>query len=163
MGSVSHPTLALAAAILLAAGAASAGTAKGTLVHNGKTVTLAHAYLVVGPDALDEKTKIRRLILSANDLTAKLDACKVMSCTDGEVTEGIVVDISGGPRMNYWMAINDQKTQHSNTEEPSSLAATTDDAKKLAGKLTIDDTASGGPKVAVEFDAPLVKELTAAR
>jgi hypothetical protein len=155
--------LALAAAFLLAATGASAGTAKGTLVHKAKTVTLAHAYLVVGPDALDEKTKIRRLILSANDLSAKLAACKVMSCTDAEVTEGLVVDIGSGPRMNYWMAISDQRVQHSDTEEPSSLAATTDDAKKLAGKLTIDDTASGGPQVSVEFDAPLVKELTAAR
>jgi hypothetical protein len=126
-------------------------------------VTLAHAYLVVGPDALDPVTKIRRLILSANDLTAKLDACKTMSCTDGEVTEGLVVDIGSGPRMNYWMAISDQRVQHSDTEEPSSLAATTDDATKLAGKLTLDDTGSGGPQVSVEFDAPLVKELTAAR
>ena len=155
--------LAVAAAILLAAAAASAGTAKGTLVHKDKTVTLAHAYLVVGPDALDPATKIRRLILSANDLGAKLAACKEMSCTDGAVTEGLVVDINGGPRMNYWMAISDQRVQHSDTEEPSSLTATTDDAKKLAGKLTIDDTGSGGPTVAVEFDAPLVQELTAAR
>ena len=155
--------LAAALFVTLAAGAASAGTAKGTLVHKGKTVTLAHAYLFVGPDALDEKTKIRRLILSANDLSAKLAACTVMSCTDADVTEGLVVDIGSGPRLNYWMAISDQRVQHSDTEEPSSLAATTDDAKKLAGKLTIDDTGSGGPQVSVEFDAPLVKELTAAR
>jgi hypothetical protein len=155
--------LALVLAFTLAAGAASAGTAKGTLTHKGKAVTLAHAYLVVGPDAIEPTIKIRRLILSANDLGAKLDACKTMSCTDGEVTEGLVVDIGSGPRMNYWMAISDQRIQHSDTEEPSSLAATTDDAKKLAGKLTIDDTPSGGPQVSVEFDAPLVKELTAAR
>jgi hypothetical protein len=151
------------ALVLLAAGAASAGTAKGTLVHKDKTVTLAYAYLVTGPDAIDPATKIRRLILSAKDLGAKLDACKVMSCTDGEVTEGLVVDMGAGPRLNYWMAISDQRIQHSDTEDPASLAATTDDAKKLAGKLTIDDTGSGGPKVTVEFDAPLVKELTAAR
>jgi hypothetical protein len=156
-------SLAVAAAILLAATTASAGTAKGTLVHKGKTVTLAHAYLVVGPDAIDPAKKIRRLILTADDLSAKLAACKVMSCTDGEVMEGLVVDIDGGPRLNYWMVLDDQKIQHSDTEEPSSLAATTDDAKKLAGKLTIDDTGSGGPTVAVEFDAPLVQELTAAR
>ena len=162
MTRIPQRALVFASAILLAASSASAGTAKGTLVHNGKTVTLAYAYLVTGPDAIDPATKIRRLILSANDLGKKLDACKVMSCTDGEVTEGIVVDINGGPRMNYWMAINDQRVQHSNTEEPSSLAATTDDKTKLAGKLTIDDTASGGPKVAVEFDAPLLKDLPAA-
>jgi hypothetical protein len=150
---------AAALALTLAGGAASAGTAKGTLKHKNKTVTLAHAYLVVGPDALDPATKIRRLILSANDLGAKLDACKTMSCTDGEVTEGLVVDIGSGPRMNYWMAISDQRVQHSDTEEPASLAATTDDARKLAGKLTIDDTGSGGPQLSVEFDAPLVKEF----
>jgi hypothetical protein len=154
--------LAFAAALAFAA-PAFAGTAKGTLTHKGKTVALAHAYLLVGPDAIEPTIKIRRLILSANDLGAKLDACKTMSCTDGEVTEGLVVDIGSGPRLNYWMAISDQRVQHSDTEEPTSLAATTDDAKKLAGKLTIDDTPSGGPQVTVEFDAPLVKELTAAR
>ena len=33
----------------------AAGQAKGTLSHKGKSVTLAHAYLVTGPDAVDTK------------------------------------------------------------------------------------------------------------
>ena len=126
-------------------------------------MTLAHAYLVTGPDAVDAKKMIRRLILSGKDLGAKMRACQTMSCTDGEVTEGLVVDIDGGPRLNYWMAINEQKVQHSGTQRPAALKTGADQPRRLAGKLSFDDTPSGGPKVDVEFDAPLVKELKAAR
>ena len=141
----------------------AAGEAKGTLGHKGRTVTLTHAYLVTGPDAVDAKKMIRRLILSGKDLGAKVRACQTMSCTDADVTEGLVVDIDGGPRLNYWMAINNQKVQHSGTQRPAALTTSADEPRRLAGKLRFDDTPSGGPKVDVEFDATLVKELKAAR
>jgi hypothetical protein len=103
--------LALVAAAALPSGSdGAAGQAKGTLSHKGKSVTLAHAYLVTGPDAVDPKKTIRRLILSTKDLGAKIKGCQGMSCSDGEVTEGLVVDIGSGPRLNYWMALNDQKS-----------------------------------------------------
>jgi hypothetical protein len=85
-----------------------------------------------------------------------------MSCSDGEVTEGLVVDIGSGPRLNYWMALNDQKVQHSGTQPPASLRASAADPKRLAGKLSVDDSGASGPKVDVEFDAALVKEFKAA-
>ena len=157
--------LALAASLLLLLGAAtraSAGDAKGTLTHKDRTVALKYAYLVKGPDAVDPSMKIRRLILSQIDLGAKLEACKTMSCTDGSVTEGMTVDLDAGPRLNYWMAIRDQMVQHSDTAKPEVLKATADTPERLAGKLTLDGTASGGPKVDVEFDAPLVKQFDAA-
>ena len=139
------------------------GEAKGTLSHKGRVVTLTHAYLVTGPDAVDARKMVRRLILSGKDLGAKMRACQTMSCTDGEVTEGLVVDIDGGPRLNYWMAINGQKIQHSGTQRPAALKTGADEPKRLAGKLSFDDTPSSGPKVDVEFDAALVKEFKAAR
>jgi hypothetical protein len=141
----------------------AAGEAKGTLSHKGKAVTLPHAYLVTGPDAVDSKKMVRRLILSGKDLGAKVHGCQTMSCTDGEVTEGVVVDMDGGPRLNYWMALNDQRVQHSGTRRPAALKASADELKRLAGKLSFDDTPSSGPKVDVEFDATLVKEFKTAR
>ena len=163
-GRIAAGLLALVAAAALPSGSdGAAGQAKGTLSHKGKSVTLAHAYLVTGPDAVDPKKTIRRLILSTKDLGAKIKGCQGMSCSDGEVTEGLVVDIGSGPRLNYWMALNDQKVQHSGTQPPVSLKATADEPKRLAGKLSFDDTASSGPKVDVEFDAALVKEFKAAR
>lgn len=122
-------------------------------------MTLKHAYLVTGPDAVDAKKMVRRIILSGKNVGAKGHGCQTMSCADGEIMEGLVVDIDGGPRLNYWMAINDQRVQHSGT----ALKASADEPKRLAGTLAFDDTASSGPKVDVEFDAALVKEFKAAR
>jgi hypothetical protein len=126
-------------------------------------VTLTHAYLVTGPDAVDTKKMVRRLTLSGKDLGAKMRACQTMSCTDGEVTEDLVVDIDGGPRLNYWMAINGQKIQHSGAQRSAALESGADEPKRLAGKLSFDDTPSSGPKVDVEFDTALVKEFKVAR
>ena len=161
---VAAGVLALAVSVALPTGSqGAAGQAKGTLSHKGKSATLAHAYLVTGPDAVDTKKTIRRLILTTKDLGAKIRGCQAMSCSDGEVTEGLVVDIGAGPRLNYWMVLNDQKVQHSGTQPPASLRASADDPKRLAGKLSFDDSGASGPKVDVEFDAALVKEFTAAR
>jgi hypothetical protein len=57
--------------------------------------------------------------------------------------------------------MNGQKVQYSGTEPVGSFAASADDARRIAGRLVFDKTAAGGPKVDVEFDAALVKELSA--
>ena len=145
------------------AGHGAAGEAKGTLSHKGKVVTLTRAYLVTGPDAVDPKRMVRRIILSAKDVGAKVRACETMGCATDGVMEGLVVDLDGGPRLNYWMTLNDQLVQHSGTKPPAALKASADEPKRLAGKLSFDDTAALGPKVDVEFDATLVKEFKAAR
>ena len=140
-----------------------AGDAKGTLTLPKGTVTVKFAYLVKGPDAFDTKKIIRKIILSPSDLSAKIQDCKVMGCVDGEVTEGMSVDLDGGPRLNYWVVLNGGLVQHSGTEEIAALKTTADDEKHLAGKLSFDDATSGGPKVDVDFDATFVKEFTQAR
>ena len=157
--------LALAASALSLAPAARAfaGDAKGTLTHPRGTLELKYAYLVKGPDAVDTSKTIRRLILSAMDLGASLDACATMFCSDGELTEGMTVDLDGGPRLNYWMAIKGGMVQYSGTEEISALALKSDEPGKLSGKLSLDDSGAGGPKVEVEFDAALLKTFDKAR
>jgi hypothetical protein len=147
----------------LATAFAATGEAKGTLTHKNKTVTLKYAYLVMGPDAVDTKKTIRRLMLSAKDIGAKIQACQTMNCVDGEMTEGLEVDFDGGPRLKVWMAINGGLIQYSGTEQPAALKASADEPKRLAGKLAVDATSMGGPRVEAEFDATLLKELKAAR
>ena len=147
--------------LALPLGALAAGNdAKGTLSYKARTATPKYAYLVKGPDAVS-KQPIRRLILSATDLGSKIAACKTMSCTDSDLTEGMSINLEPGPRFNYWVSMNDQKVQYSGTEPVASLAARIDDAKRLAGTLRFDKTAAGGPKVEIEFDAALVKEVPA--
>jgi hypothetical protein len=143
-------------------GHGAAGEAKGALSHKGKVVALTRAYLVTGPDAVDPKKMVRRIILSGKDVGAEVRACQTMGCASDEVMEGLVVDLDGGPRLNYRMTINDQLV-HSGTKPPAVLEASADVPKRLAGKLSFDDTASLGRKVDVEFDAALVKEFKAAR
>lgn len=142
---------------------AFAGSAKGTVAYKGTTATITHAYLVSGPDAIDPGKTIRRIVLVAGDLEPKLSACKAMSCTDGEVMEGMTLDLDGGPRVNYWVALKGQMVQYSGTADPATLKTTTDEPGRMAGTFVVDATGSGGPKVDVQFDAPLLKTFTAAR
>jgi len=159
-----------AATVVLAfGGSASAadGTAKGTLTYSSKTgvitMTPKYAYLVIGPDAVDTSMIIRHLILSPDDLGAKIAACNTMSCTDAGLDNGMTVDLGAGPRLNYWVVLNDQRVQYSGTQRLASLALTTDSRSRLAGRLVFDASAAGGPKVEIEFDAPLLKEIQRAR
>lgn len=139
---------------------AATDNAKGTLVHKNRTVTLRYAYLIKGPDAIDTNTIIRRLILSEQDIGVKIQNCKTMSCADNQVTEGIIVDLISGPRIGYWMAIKDGLVQHSGTLKPVVLKTSFNDAKRLVGKLSFDDTSAGGPKVEAGFDSSMLKEFT---
>ena len=156
------------AALVLAFGAAAAdGTAKGTLTYKSKAGAIAmtpkFAYLVKGPDAVDNSKIIRHLILSATDLGAKIAACTTMSCTDTDLNNGITVDLDAGPRLNYWVVLNNQRVQYSGTEPPAALVLTADTPTRLAGRLVFDGSAAGGPQVDIEFDAPLLKEMKKAR
>lgn len=154
--------LALSLTVATAA-SAQAGTAKGSLTYTKGSAALTNAYLVKGPDSFDATKMIRKLIFSPTDIGAKILACTTLSCVEGGLDAGLTVELDAGPRLNYWMVLNNQLVQYSGTQEPTALQKTADDAKHLAGKLAFDASAAGGPKVDVVFDAPLVKEFTKAR
>ncbi len=147
----------------VAGGAVAADTGSGSIDYKGRVAALKYAWLVTGPSDMEPGKQVRRLILSATDIGGKLAACKTFSCTDGEVTEGMTVDFTGGPRINYWVALNGQKVQYSGTARPEAFAASANEPKRLAGRLAIDDAAAGGPKVSATFDVTLAKEFSVAR
>jgi hypothetical protein len=142
---------------------AADGEAKGTLIYKGTTVTLQHAYFVKGPDAMDAKTMLKRLILSKDDLGSAIQACKTMNCVDRAIHEAMQVDFGAGPRLLYWITLNGDRVQYSGTAEPSAATFAGNDLKRLAGTLRLDDTSAGGPRVEVEFEAALLKEFATAR
>ena len=158
---------ALALVVGLSTAALAGAYTKGTLVYKAKAreynVTLRFGYLVKGPDAVDQKTILRRLILSAADLSATLQKCTTMSCADGSGADAIMIDLGAGPRLNYWLNLGDGLVQYSGTETTKSLATTTDTPARLAGRLAFDASGAGGPKVSVDFDVNLLKEFTRAR
>lgn len=47
--------------------------------------------------------------------------------------------------------------------KPTVLKAGVDDATRIAGKLSFDDTSAGGPKVEADFDATILEAFTVAR
>jgi hypothetical protein len=138
-----------------------AATAKGTVVYKGKSVVLQYAYLVKGPDVVDPKQVIRRVVLSPTDIGDRIRACSTMSCSDGDLREGMTVDFGKGPRLNYWVVMNDQRVQYSGTVRTEAFTARADDGRRIAGKLSFDDSKAGGPVVDVEIDTALVKEFPA--
>ena len=160
----SWPTL-LAVAVLSVSGAAGAEPAKGKLTATGKipaTVNVKHAYLVKGPNAFGDKA-VRLLILSEVDQGAHIKSCATMSCTTDKLESGMTVEFDSGPRLLYWFVANGQRVQASGTAEPGTMALSANTPQRLTGKWTHDASGQGGPKIAVEFDAPVLKEFTKPR
>lgn len=157
-------TAVLAASLLTAftndAGAAG-GTAKGTIKLKDKTVEVKYAYLIKAPDTFDESKIVSTVIITPYDIGQKISECQNASCAGG-ITEGMTVgreDFGGTMRVIYWVVTKDGMMQYSGNDDVSALALTTDTADRMAGKLTVDDSAADGPKIDVEFDAPLTKEF----
>ena len=111
--------------------------------------------------SMDSSIIIREVILSQTDLSADIQACATLSCATNNLNDGLTLDFDGGPRINYWLVINNQMIQYSGNKPDSVLNATHNTADQIAGTLTIDDTGFGGPKVDAVFDVKLAKAYTA--
>lgn len=145
--------------------AAQPGAATGSINYHSKVGTVVvrptHAYLVKGPDTVTGKL-VRRIVLSATDLAPKLQTCATMMCGDGDMAEGLTIDLDAGARINYWFVANGQRVQYSGTAGPESLRLSVDTAERVAGAWRLDARLAGGPQVQVEFDAPLLKVFATA-
>lgn len=140
---------------------AAGGTAKGTIKLKDKTIEAKYAYYIKAPDTFDEDKIVNTIIITPNDISQKVSECQSASCAGG-ITEGMTVgkeDFGSTTRVVYWVVTNDGMMQYSGNDDVSALALTTDTADRMAGKLIVDDSAAGGPKIDVEFDAPLTKEF----
>ncbi len=99
------------------------------------------------------------IILSPTDLSETIAKCESQSCAGG-LTEGMTLsteDFGGAVRVVYWVVTNDGLMQYSGNTDVSVLTLTTDTPEKKAGKMSVDASAAEGPKIDVEFDAPLTK------
>ena len=156
--------LALAVSVAPATGA-EPGVAAGSISYQSKvglvTVWPKYAYLVKGPDTVTGNI-VRRVVLSATALAPKLRTCATMMCGDGDMTEGLTIDLDAGARINYWFVANGQRVQYSGTAEPSSLKLTSDTDQRVAGAWRLDARPAGGPQVQIDFDAALLKVFTKA-
>lgn len=150
-------TFVLGATVLGATSVPTSGQAIGTVTYKDKTVTLEHAYLIVGDN---HGTRVRKVILSAVDIEDEIAGASSLRGASGEMREGISFELSETmPFVGYWMAIADQSMQVSSPLDMRLFATTVDTPQRVAGKVSFDETGSGGPKVEVSFDATLTKSF----
>ena len=154
-----NPVVRAAAVCVLAAAcatpASAADHAKGTIALGKASAAIERVVLVRGPDEMDQSRTVLRLYFSPEDIGAKVKACKTLSCADHALGDGAAVDYGDVPHLGYWVRLRGGLVQSSGGTDAGAFALSAHAADHLAGKLHVDDTQVGGPKIDVEFDAML--------
>ncbi|HEY6984442.1 MAG TPA: hypothetical protein VH375_00055 [Rhodanobacteraceae bacterium] len=158
----SHRLHALMFAVVCA-NAIAADHAGGSVTVGKHSAAIKNAVLVRGPDEMNAGKTLLRLYLSSADVSAKIKACKTLSCADGALTDGAAVDFSDAPHLGYWVTLNGGLAQYSGGTRADAFALSTNTADHLAGKLHIDDAAMGGAKIDADFDAALANTFKTVR
>jgi hypothetical protein len=148
-------------AVLPSPAATAGGTAKGTIKLKNQTIEFNYAYLIKGPDAFDPEKTLSTIIVTPNDIIQKISECQSTLCAGG-ISEGMTLgkeDFGSTTRVVYWVVTKDGMMQYSGNANVSALVLITDKPDRMTGKLNVDDSSANGPKIDLEFDAPLVKEF----
>lgn len=154
-------TLILLVTVFAVNAGAGEGTVKGNVVYEGMTVDFKHVYLITGPNVFKPEETVRTLIFTDADLGDKIKACDSVFCATGLVLNGMTVEFTSSPRLNYWVTANNQLMQISGTALPDeSFKPKANTADHIAGVLMIDDSDVNGPKAQAEFDVTLTKSFT---
>jgi hypothetical protein len=157
----------LGLAALLCAGASTmalaADKASGTVAFKTYSSPVKYAWLVRGPDEMDESRSVLRIYLSSADIGSAIKACKTLSCADAALTDGAMVDYSDSSHLGYAVRVNGERAQYSGGTDGGAFALSASKPDHLAGKLHVDDSASGGAKVDADFDLTLVNTFKTVR
>lgn len=148
----------LASPAVLASDAAS-----GTVAFKTFSSTVKFAYLVRGPHEFIPNQTVSRIYLSSSDIGAKIKACQTLSCADGALTDGAMVDYGDARHLDYALRLNGERAQYSGSTDADAFTLTTNKADHLAGKVHIDDTAAGGGKVDASFDVTVMSTFKSVR
>ena len=138
-------------------------SASGTVSFQAAKGAVKYGFLVRGPDEMDPSKTVLRLYLSSADIGAKVKAAKTFSDADNALTDGAMVDFGDARHLGYAIRLNGERVQYSGGTDGEAFKLTTNKPDHLAGKVQIDDSASGGAKVAATFDLTLVKTFTSLR
>ena len=159
---------ALAAGIAVMFALASAAThaadaASGTVAFKTFSSAVKFAYLVRGPHEFIPDQTVSRIYLSSSDIGAKIKACKTLSCADGALTDGAMVDYGDARHLDYALRLNGMRTQYSGSTDADAFKLTTNRPDHLAGKLHIDDAAADGGKIDADFDLMVTNTFKSVR
>ena len=141
----------------------AADHASGTVKFKTYTGAVKYAWLVRGPDEMDPSKTVLRLYLSSADIGAKIKACKTLSCADGALQDGAMVDYSDARHLGYAVRLNGERVQYSGGTDGDAFKLSTNKPDHLVGKLHIDDSAVGGALIDADFDLTLVNTFKSLR
>jgi hypothetical protein len=154
----------LSSILLLASSAAlAADKASGTVTLKTHSSAVKYGWLVRGPDEMDASKTVLRIYLSSADIGAKIKACHTLSCADGALEDGAMVDFSDARHLGYALRVNGGLSQYSGGTDAQAFTLSTNKPDLLAGKVHIDDAAVGGGKVDAEFDLMLANTFKSVR
>lgn len=134
----------------------------GTASFKSYSSTLKYGWLVRSPDQMDASKTTLRLFLSSTDIGTKIKACTTLSCANLALEDGVKVDYSDARHLAYSVKLNGQRVQYSGGTEGAAFELKINSPDRLAGTLHIDDSATGGAKVDVDFDLTLINTFKGA-
>ncbi len=160
----SAPRSAARCALLLAsmvfaasAGALAADQASGRVSFKSYSTAVKYGWLVRGPDEMDPNKTVLRIYLSSVDIGAKIRACSTLSCADGALDDGAMIDFGDATHLGYALRLNGELVQYSGDTNAQAYTLSTNRPDHLTGDLHVDDSAVGGGKVDAEFDLTLTR------
>ena len=143
--------------------ALAADKASGAISFKSYSGAVKFAWLVRGPDEMDEGKNLLRIYLSSSDIGAKIKACTTLSCADKALGDGAMVDYNDARHLGYAVRLNNGMAQYSGGTDGNAFKLSINSADHLVGKLHIDDGAMGGAKVDADFDLTLLNTFKTAR
>lgn len=147
----------------LSSTALAVDSASGTVAFKAASGAIKYAWMVRGPDEMDDSKTTLRIYLSSADIGAKIKACKTLSCADMALEDGAMVDYSDARHLAYAVRLNGERVQYSGGTDGDAFKLSTNTPDHLAGKLHIDDAAVGGAKVDADFDLMLANTFKTVR
>jgi hypothetical protein len=152
--------LTLLAAAVAARGDAAAPAVSGKLVVKGKTLAFTRAWLVRGPDTFDESKPGAYLILSSEDLSAAIAACKDLHCVLWDtVRNGAILQPVDDGHQSFWLRVVVPELAKEQQISGRAWTPSVDRRDRLAGRLQFSYS-NVGEEADLTIDAPLSREFS---
>jgi hypothetical protein len=150
-------TIFCASALPAAAGEGASGALSLTAA-DGKVATLEvrHGYLFEEPDPFGGKASVRVLVLTDEDVRAKIEACDGGRCAELAAKNALVVKFwSDGSPPAYWAHL--ESTQYSDPLTGPGPDLEVDTPERIAGTVAIDNDSV---RATISFDVSRLEVFT---
>jgi hypothetical protein len=144
---------------LLAAAAGGAPAVSGKLVVKGRTFVFSRAWLVRGADTFDESKPSAYLILSSEDLSAAIAACKDLHCVLWDtVKNGAILQPVEDGHQSFWLRVVAPELAKEQQISGRTWTSSVDRRDRLAGRLEFSYS-NVAEEADLTIDAPLAREF----